>query len=181
MITTVEHPEGTKLVPFEGGWKVETILEKNKWYKSQEFGNLVYYCSDEQENYGFTYVSKEWHNGLGFPLLGYTWLPASEEEVKEALIKESERRYKKGVHFKDLDDNLSKESLFEFDVYFHKNETVVRCAIPEKYWKIGNNQSNPMVFCNGKWAEIIPNPNEKILERIATIEKELEQLKAELK
>jgi len=41
--------------------------------------------------------------------------------------------------------------------------------------------SGNFIFYNGKWAEIISNPKEKILERIATIEKELEQLKSELK
>jgi hypothetical protein len=174
MKTTVEHPEGTKLVPFEGGGKVETILEKNKWYKCKEYDNLVYYCSDEQENYGFTYVSKEWHNGLGFPLLDYTWLPVSEEEVKQSLIAEAEKRgFKEGVKFISAYKGHYGRIATLRKIDFHIDLT------PEV--KTALFSGNNYILFQGKWAEILSNHNEKILERIATIEKELEQLKSELK
>jgi hypothetical protein len=172
MITTVEHPEGTKLVPFEGGWKVETILEKNKWYKNKEYGNLVFYHSNKEDNYGFSFHQKLWSNNLHF-VLDDTWLPASEEEVKDALIKEAERRgIVKGETIAKVGINADFNSRFE--------------SIQGFKWFSNSNildtiGGNGHVFENGKWAEILSNPNEKILKRIATIEKELEQLKAELK
>jgi len=174
MITEIEHPDGTKIVPFEGGWKVEAILEKNKWYKCKEYGNLVFYKSENQDNYGFCFgVSySEWSDILWFRENYYTWLPASEEEVKEALIKEAERRgCKKGIKIKSAFNDS--EHIIRHGVFFYKyNDNI---ALIDNSQEIGG-----FIYQNGKWAEI-SNHNEKILERIATIEKELEQLKAELK
>ena len=167
MKTEIEHPDGTKLVPFEGGWKVETILEKNKWYKCKEHGNLVYYCSDESLNYGFCFgmSNPEWSNALCLNL-DYTWLPASEEEVKDALMEEAKRRgYKNGVRYMCYDMVQEIENMDGMNYYAYG-------ILTDGY--------GGHIYDNGEWSEIC-KPNEKILERIANIEKELEQLKGELK
>ena len=168
MTTEIEHPDGTRLVPFEGGWKVETILEKEKWYKCKEYDNLVFYKSDNQDNYGFGYGSVDpiWKDTLIFNH-ELTWLPASKEEVKVALIGEAKRRgYKNGVKYMCYDMVQEIESMDGMTYY-------ASGILTDGY--------GGHIYSNGEWSEIISNPNEKILERIATIEKELEQLKAELK
>jgi len=170
MITEIEHPDGTKLVPFEGGWKVEAILEKNKWYRNKEYDNLVFYKSDNQDNYGFGYGSVDpiWLNTLKFNH-ELTWLPASEEEVKEALMEEAKRRgYTIGTKIKR-------------DHFPHNKLRVEIDKLSFLYDRNRLEMGGYSIYEKGKWAEIISNPNEKILERIATIEKELEQLKRELK
>jgi hypothetical protein len=173
MKTTVEHPEGTKLVPFEGGWKVETILEKNKWYKNKEYGNLVFYHSNKEDNYGFSFHQKLWSNNLHF-VLDNTWLPTSEEEVKQSLIAEAEKRgFKEGVKFISAYKGHYGRIATLRKIDFHIDLT------PEV--KTALFSGNNYILFQGKWAEILSNHNEKILERIATIEKELEQLKSELK
>lgn len=172
--TTVEHPKGTRLVPFEGGWNVETILEKNKWYKCKERGNLVFYSSDEHNsNYGFSFLGNSWSNTLSVKDF-YTWLPASEEEVKQSLIAEAEKRgFKEGVKFISAYKGHNGRIATLGKIDFHIELT------PEV--KTALFSGNNYILFQGKWAEIISNPNQKILERIATIEKELEQLKSELK
>jgi hypothetical protein len=167
--TTVEHPEGTKLVPFEGGWKVETILETGRWYKS---GKCLCFYKSGEEQYGFHGVYGDWvDNAYWMTNLGNAptqWTLASEEEVKEALIKEAEHRgYREHIEFINARYNTL-EYADNGTIEYYKADNVLFLA-------------SSTIFFEGRWAEIISNPNEKILKRIATIEKELEQLKAELK
>ena len=159
MITTVEHPEGTKLVPFEGGWKVETILEKNKWYKNKEYGNLVFYHSNKEDNYGFSFHQKLWSNNLHF-VLDNTWLPSSEEEVKEALIAEAKRRgYKEGIHI----SWGKRKGIIKSDFYWATGSDCLSVRVNLTSKKDEN--PNLPIMLNGKWAEILSNTNEKILEK----------------
>ena len=172
MITEIEHPDGTKLVPFEGGWKVEATLEKGKWYKTPKLGKALFYLTKitkyEYYAYGFDYTGK-WKNeerfGDLFPIEEREL--ASEEEVKEALIKEAKcRGYKNGVKYMCYDTVQEIKNMDGME-----------------YCEVGilTDGYGGHIYSNGEWSKIISNPNEKILERIATIERELEQLKAELK
>jgi hypothetical protein len=176
MKTIVEHPEGTKLVPFEGGWKVEIILEVGKWYKTPRLGKALFYITKVTDYrifaYGFDYKGK-WSDEDDFGTILDTVKHgelASEEEVKDALIAEAERRgLKKGASFSIY--NKGTKCIFTgFGNLYIGGEN-----------KFHDKSGYGLLFANGKFAEIISNSNEKILERIATIEKELEQLKAELK
>jgi hypothetical protein len=165
--TLVEHPEGTKLIKIENGWKLQVTLEKNKWYKCKEYGNLVYYHSDENLNYGFTYGIKKWSSCLELDL-DYTWVLATYDEVKDALIAETDKKgYKIGFTVK-RDHFLfnKKTSIITGDDFLWTGKSLEMGGLS--------------IYELGKWAEIISNSNEKILERIAIIEKELEQLKKEL-
>jgi hypothetical protein len=171
MKTTVEHPDGTKLVPFEGGWKVETELVTGKWYKS---GKCLCFYKSEEEQYGFHGGYGDWMDkAYWMTHLGNAstqWTLASEEEVKEALIKEAERRgIVKGVTLANVGINNKFSFKFQPITNFYLHYTTLL------------DTGNGYAFHDGQWAEILSNHNEKILERIATIEKELEQLKAELK
>ena len=151
MITEIEHPEGTKLVPFEGGWKVEAILEKNKWYKTSSLGKSIFCVTkiegDNYFAYGFCY-NGIWNSEKEFGQFKYAKEIefASEEEVKEALIGEAKRRgYKTGVKYMCYDMVQEIENMDGM-----------------KYYKsnILTDGNGGHIYSNGEWSEIY-NPKRK--------------------
>ena len=142
-------------------------LEKNKWYKCKEYNNLVFYCSDKQENYGMTFIDEEWSNTLWFKEY-YIWTLATPNEVEEMLWKEAENRgYREGIKYRAGGNSI----------YTAKGKL--------KYGFFGGDNlhfedSEGLIYDNGKWAEII-NENKEIKETISRLEKEINQLKLKVK
>lgn len=163
----------------------EVKLEVGKWYKLIDEPRFKFQFNGsvgESSHSGFN-RDGEWVDMKLY--IGYDrkYKICTEKEIKNALIAESEKRYSSGTFFIDLDDKKTKESLFEFGAYISglSNETMVRGVVPEKYWRIGNTNSNCEVFNNGKWAEIVVDPNKEIKETISRLEKELAELKDKVK
>ena len=114
-------------------------LVVGKWYKyrcSQEF---LMVWNNSEDTYGFW--GNEYRDDLSFHISSDK-IPATDQEVEEALIKESKRRgFKKGVKFIDVCDGF--EEIVDGDNY--------------KYYPKENRLtlSYDRIFDNGKWAEII--------------------------
>lgn len=137
-------------------------LKVNKWYKVKTKGYdkeaLICFDNDKLEfNYGFNHIgvfSKNFRN-LKECLSddNQEVEPATDEEVKTALIAEAKKRgYKEGVNIKNLLANSIVNCVGKSFLY-QNNELWFSC--------IG------CIFKDGKWAEIIPETVELSLEDIA--------------
>lgn len=83
------------------------------------------------------------------------WEPATDEEIKEMLVKEAKKKgFKKGVRFNSASD-----------------QTVFSCKSDEFTFIEQRNSlctsSGGSVFCHGKWATIIEQPLELTVEEIS--------------
>lgn len=157
----------------------ENKLEVGKWYKDTYKGrekNIVFITEIDKEKhtygYGFMYekftnTQEKNKNGkcLYNSVASNFLIKATEEEVKEALIKEAEKRgFKSGLKIKPLWDtphsfwNLSGN---KFEFLFKDNSLFLSSCI----------------FYNGKWSEIISNPIE---EKINDLQKQIDELKKQL-
>ena len=145
----------------------ETKLEVGKWYK------------DNSEDSGLIFIEK--YNGIhkGLTAYGFYWntfdwsesssgwclnskgdlVLATEEEVFNSLKKEAEKRgFVKGNKVKDnglefscKQNEILKDNTFDFDSQFN-----------QMWMKVGESNYNCFIFDNGKWAEIISQPEEVI-------------------
>ena len=86
------------------------------------------------------------------------WSKASTQE----LLDEAKRRYPIGTKFVSLDDNSEIREVKEFDsktpISFYKSQSTRRRSsldIRSTMFQFENCCSNPSVFSNGKWADII--------------------------
>jgi len=157
----------------------ELFKHKTGWYKDKNEENKVWLIYKDFENnimYGFD-ANGDWYYAK-FILevnIENEYL-ASEEEVKEALIKEAKKRgFKEGIKFKSVKRVLhggeitkSIEKTFIRPIFVHypsHNETSVL------------NNGTDAIFYNGNWAEIISNPIE---EKIKNLQKQLDELKKQL-
>lgn len=143
-------------------------LEVGKWYKAESHKAFMFINKKTVAGiygYGFDYkgnYTNEWN--AVFPLSSDYTL-ATEEEVKEALIKEAKKRgFKDWVKIKPLwETKASYWSLIgnKFEFNFKDNSLFLSSCI----------------FYNGKWAEIISNPIE---EKINDLQKQIDELKKQL-
>jgi len=162
-------------------------LEVGKWYKDTYKGrekNIVFITEiDKEKNtYGYGFIYEEFtnteeknkngkclYNNIASDFL----IPATEEEVKEALIKEVKKRwFKNGVYFKHnkeifqtLNKKTHKITTNEFIYYFQENKLV---------------RGGLEIFNNGKWATISNPIEEKIKEIEANIEKVVTESKKQI-
>lgn len=155
-------------------------LEIGKWYKGfSELGSsfLGVYDKDKKVEsdivYGFW--NKKWsnnENGLIFINDAKLYETATEEEVKESLINEAEKRgFKKGV----IIDKLLGFNVGSSDAEnARKAETSVFTFSNDLNYIYLNNL---VIFKKGKWAEIISNPIE---EKINDLQKQIDELKKQL-
>lgn len=143
----------------------EIKLEVGKWYKYNKwlinykgiYGNDIL-LGNYAFNSGGIYESYLDCNAL-FGSTPEKWELATEEEVFNALKKEAEKRgFVKGAKVKDnglhiscMQNEILKDNSFRF--YLHKNEM---------WMTVGKNNYNCLIFNNGKWAEIISQPDEVI-------------------
>lgn len=145
----------------------KTKLEVGKWYKAESHKAFMFIDKISISGvygYGFDYkgnYTNEWN--AYFPLNSEYTL-ATEEEVKEALVKEAKKRgFKEGVNVKSVNGT---EGIITNN---YKHE-----------FKVNNNRfyfHNMSVFENGVWAEIISNPIE---EKINDLQKQIDELKKQL-
>lgn len=130
-------------------------LKTGKWYKSNEEHSFLGYITAISERefnyYGFNsagkWVDKDFYRFTDFKYL----IPATDEEVKQALIAEAERRgYKKGAVFYSAkyNDGTIGDS-YGINWHFEDN-------------KLYLNHPNGVVFYKGKWAEMVEQPEEEI-------------------
>lgn len=120
----------------------EDKFEVGKWYRSVRHPKGIY-CVKNTENkecYGFDLVGT-WGNEWRLGTLEIR--PATDEEVKEALIKEAKRRgFKEGVRFKSAWNG--EEFVFSEKRGYTQLDDTNLC-----------NMGNGSVFYDGRWAEII--------------------------
>ena len=129
----------------------ETKLEVGKWYKDN-FGEGLYFITEIQEhyfyyygfNYSFNYKEKDY-----YAIKNCDLVLATEKEVFNALKKEAEKRYKLGQTVRCLKDGeIETINQIDYDFYFD-------------YSRLWINE-DCKIFDNGKWAEIISQPDEVI-------------------
>jgi len=139
----------------------ETKFEISKWYKDNKLNNSYIYSTyrNGNEYYGYGLWAGKWGSKLG---IRNDSIEASEEEVKEALLKYAHDKYTIGIKFK----SINKEEV-----------GIIREVIPyseadkEVFWNFDSNNSvvyssngikcdsrtcsNPTIYKDGKWAEIV--------------------------
>jgi hypothetical protein len=155
----------------------EKKLEVSKWYKGfSELGSpfLGVYDVKESSDISYGFWNEIWStnkNGLIRLKDAESYEKATEEEVKEALIKEAKKRgFKEGSKTKGTNLDTEISTLTEgFEYSINSNELKANCN--------GDFYIKRIIFSNGKWAEIISNP---IKEKINELQKQIDELKKEL-
>lgn len=155
-------------------------LEVGKWYKSR--GGSLAFCvkidnkypflvDGEFLGYGFDY-NKKWQDIDDSNFGSFKWTLATEEEVKEALIKEAKKRgFKKYVIIdKLLGCNVGSLNI-ENKKQLETNNFTINANLQFLYC------NNLVIFRKGKWAEIISNPIE---EKINDLQNQIDELKKQL-
>lgn len=136
-------------------------LEVGKWYKYPEYPKFLSIHTNNGNRYGFD-INGLWFNSDD-SLLGCSgYVEATDEEVKQALIKEADKRYKVGDSVKSFD--LGEFTLDGLNLMYSQQRNVL-------YATYGVNH---ILFNNGKWAEVLPEPSTqgKITDQdIATLER----------
>lgn len=140
-------------------------LEVGKWYKAN---NALFNHQNGFNSYGFsrgswTYCNwrtkrEDWINDV---------VLATAEEVKQALIKEAEKLYNVGDKVKSLTERAHELIISEmkFNQIGSINDLWVTCE---------NGTRNCLIFRNGKWAEVLPQPDTQqqiTYQDIATLER----------
>ena len=136
-------------------------LEIGKWYK--QGSKCVIYITKKMED-------EDWYESYGLNIFG-DWMtmngqfiddgmlmPATNQEVEKALIKEAKKRYKVPCKVKYLDGS-SNDSLVGYNLDFVNGKL---CST------LVNGKNSDVLFQDGKWAEIIEEPKypEKVQELI---------------
>jgi len=142
---------------------IEPELEVGKWYKSGK--RLVCYSGTYEKKdmmcgYGFG-IGGRWRSGKT-TTYGHSsaFREATHEEVEEALIAEAKRRgFKKGCSFVPLNNDLL---IREYESPTSNSFVYFDCSIG---LTMSDDYSNVSIFNNGKWAEIIENPELEALEK----------------
>ena len=134
-------------------------LEIGKWYKYPDFKNWKLLITDntkgKEKGVGFNCSEiwmKDWLTNGGDELSSL--IPCSDKEVEEALIKEAKRRgFEKGVKFIKLSNGVVQT--VDCLPYFQYGRLAV--LSPKTEWSsvYKGGCSNPSIFDNGKWAEIV--------------------------
>jgi hypothetical protein len=141
LITELCKDENIKQTLINNG-VIKNELEVNRWYRCLDMGNLIYYKSNEKDNYGLSYYKKEWSNDLIFQK-AYNYELATPQEVETALKNEAVRRgFVKGVKYINARYTDCRELALtnEFKYDYEENSLYLD----------GNT-----IFYNGKWAELL--------------------------
>ena len=142
---------------------VKEELEVGKWYKYSDSEGFLFCLTNVEttgvEVYGF--VSWRYWIDEGKYISEYL-IPATDKEVKEALIKEAKKRgFKEGVKA-----NLKKcDNSFSNNVKIKNNN--FRHSINQNWLAI----DGFIIFKDGKWAEIIEEKKEIVVNGVTYIEK----------
>ena len=135
---------------------IKEEFEVGKWYKSKNHNITACYV-DEHNNYGVSFGV--WKDAM---ILNHfeAWTLATDKEVETALIKEAKKLIKKGVVkcLHECDDIYSMEDVKYF-------EWSGRCL------RVHLKGGCCCIFDGGKWATIIEEPKEIVVNGITYIEK----------
>jgi hypothetical protein len=127
-------------------------LEVGRWYKvfrdEKETSSLVVFNGYNILTYGFTHINRSWTESYGcsssFRNPDYRYSPATDKEVKEALIKEAKKRgFKEGVKY--TNNGGGTNQLKSSDLIYEYVSGVGMTLGTEDIW----------FYSKGKWAEII--------------------------
>lgn len=160
-------------------------FEVGKWYKSADgmhFVMLLEYERQYSKVVGI--IDGYWKESKTFGMHGFSEMrPATKEDIESALIKEAEKRgFKEGAYFKCLEKGIVRPYK-----QFYKKHWGTGTSLKLKYfieddhlfcddglWNEGENYcSNPSIYRQGKWAEIVPSqPKLTFGGHEVTIEKE---------
>lgn len=144
---------------------LKTELKVGKWYKDTTKGyenimGFVISIDDEYKNefqgYGFASNGNWIVSKKGWNFGSCNWREATQQEVSSALIAEAKKRgFVEGAKFKSsFSENDKIRTVTETDSwYFNINENTLTISTNVIEWNKA--QSNPIIFENGKWAEII--------------------------
>jgi hypothetical protein len=137
------------------------------WYKTKGYEKYLFYIDFENNNaYGFGFDG-EWE--INYNALCYnenTDYLATPQEVEQRLIEEAKRRgiIKGAVVANAVNGSTHKiviEPMFRFTSYYSKEELMCDCT----YY------SHFTAFINGKWAEVIEQPETELTRTIKKAEK----------
>ena len=151
---------------------IKEEFEVGKWYKAINSQALCFIVSfpnrgikDECEVYGFD-ISGDWIGGENcYGSITNEFRKATDKEVEDALIKEAKKReFKEGVKYISLTtgDNVL--------INFKEHDDFAK----DFYGSIYNNQlcaCHGTIFMGGKWAEIIEEKKEIVVNGVTYIEK----------
>lgn len=153
----------------------QSDLEAGKWYKGYvDFKSLIYITGLEDKKsyttikyYGFTFGDYSESGTIANYEHEKSLVPATDKEVETALIAEAKRRgFKDGVKFNAIkEDETGRNIGCVLDKIEYLSVNTLRVLTPKETWD--SNHSNPAIFKNGKWAEIISEQIEVTLEEIA--------------
>jgi hypothetical protein len=137
-------------------------LELNRWYKYKNTNQIIFRTSN-YDNYGIAYG--EWRTDLYCS--GKWFIPATDKEVRDALIAEAKKRgfYDIGNKFiSSISDNCKKREIRPYntqgEISYIFDDNGLWCD--EGMATFNKFCSNPYIFKDGKWAEIIQEETIKI-------------------
>lgn len=139
---------------------IKEELEVGKWYKYSDSEGFLFCITNVQNDGVEVYGFNSWGNWIDEGSYYSEYLiPATDKEVKDALIKEAKKRgFKEGVKFKSIvSGNIRKFTGF----YFGSDE--------DECWL--SNDTVGCIFKKGKWAEIIEEKKEIVVNGVTYIEK----------
>ena len=164
----IENKDKTLKEMFKGVFEVE--LEVGKWYKHKELEYIFCFngCYEHYSQYGFT--KRDWSINISSDKYHlHNFIPATEEEVKTALVNEAIKLglLNEKINISNVINEviglITNNPIVEFRVEF--NELILRNCVSSDD---GLNHEWA-IFKNGKWATII----EQKEMTVAEIEKEL--------
>lgn len=149
----------------------ELFKNKSGWYKSNlccgSLFFLIEHNNGSAKGYGFEVnIWREHFNEYYWSTINELQ-PATEEEVKEALIKEAKKRgFKEGVKYTSVGFySKGSEHQLKFKLTYYIEDDML------------TDGAGGSIYYKGKWAEIISNPIE---EKINDLQKQLDELKKQL-
>lgn len=142
---------------------IKEELKVGKWYKYSDSEGFLFCITNVQNDGVEVYGFNSWGNWIdeGSYFSEYL-IPATDQEVRNALIKEAKkRRFKKEVkaNLKNCDNS------FANNVKIKNNN--FRYSINQNWLAI----DGFIIFKNGKWAEIIEEKKEIVVNGVTYIEK----------
>lgn len=124
-----------------------TAFEVGRWYKSSD-GVALLICGTDEDNCTGFWRGKWGHDWTFESELGKKDLiPATSDEVKEALVKEAIKRYPVGTKFKSATNKVDVAEILESDFYYSLATDAVQCL------QTAGMASN--IYHKGQWAEIV--------------------------
>lgn len=148
---------------------LELGLKVGEWYKGdKDFQSLICITKTTNECIGikfnrlhyFGFLDGRWveNDYIANTDHEQSLIKATHQEVEQALTDEAKRRgFKKGVKFKSLSENGKIRTISDkirIDYYIYTN--ILTISTSEEEWDNKHDvQSNPTIFKDGAWAEII--------------------------